>query len=418
MAKQTLIVVGGGAAGFFCAIHAAIENPSLKICIVEKSNKLLSKVRISGGGRCNVTHACDAIGEMVKKYPRGSNFLKKSFHHFFTNDTVNWFEQRGVKIKTEDDGRMFPVTDTSQSIIDCLMKEVNKHHIEIILNHEIKNLSFRNENWILLDQNSNEKQTDFVCIAAGGHHKMAQFNWLKNLQHQIVDPVPSLFTFNVHQHPLKHLMGVSVSSAIVKIKGTNFIQQGPVLITHWGFSGPAVLKLSAYAAIELHKMQYDFSIVINWLPDFNETLLHEKLKTLRQQLSQQKIKNKSVFNLPQRLWEYLISSADINIEERWGQISIKALNLLGKILCSSEYKILGKTTFKEEFVTAGGIALEEIDPETMQSKLWPNLFFAGEIMNVDGITGGYNFQHAWTSGYIAGKSIGKKSGKAFETLNA
>lgn len=406
MAKQTLVVVGGGAAGFFCAIHAAIENPSLKIYIVEKSNKLLSKVKISGGGRCNVTHACDSISEMIKKYPRGGNFLKKSFRHFFTGDTINWFEQRGVKLKTEADGRMFPVTDLSQSVIDCLMNEVNKHRIEIILNKDIKSLSYKNESWVLIDQHRNETQADFVCIAAGGHHKMIQFDWLSNLKHEVISPVPSLFTFNLKQHPLKQLMGVSVNAAVVKIKGTNFIQDGPVLITHWGFSGPAVLKLSAFAAIELYKMQYDFSIIINWLPAFNETSLHEKLRTLKQDLSQQKIKNQNIFNLPQRLWAYLISEAGINEEDRWSEISLKALNLLGKIICSSEYKILGKTTFKEEFVTAGGISLDEINAETMESKKWPQLFFAGEIMNVDGITGGYNFQHAWTSGYIAGKSIG------------
>ncbi|MEO7800813.1 MAG: NAD(P)/FAD-dependent oxidoreductase [Ginsengibacter sp.] len=413
MSKQTLVVVGGGAAGFFCAIHAAIESPSLKVIIVEKSNKLLSKVRISGGGRCNVTHDCNSVSEMVKKYPRGGNFLKKSFQHFFTNDTVNWFEQRGVKIKAEADGRMFPISDSSQSIIDCMMNEVIKYKIEIILNRDIKSILNKNKGWLLYDQCGSELYAEFLCIAAGGHHKISQFDWLTNLKHELVAPVPSLFTFNVHQHPLKHLMGVSLSLAVVKIKGTNFIQEGPLLVTHWGFSGPAVLKLSAYAAIELNKMQYDFLVVINWLPAFNETSLHEKLKMLKQNLSQQKIKNKNIFNLPQRLWENLVTEAGIHVENRWDQIPLKALNLLGKILCSSEYRILGKTTFKEEFVTAGGISLQEIDADTMQSKLCPNLFFAGEIMNVDGITGGFNFQHAWTSGYIAGKSIGMKANKLF-----
>ncbi len=407
MPDKTAIVVGGGAAGFFCAIQAAATNPSLKVIILEKSNKLLSKVRVSGGGRCNVTHDSDDIKGMAECYPRGHQFIKKSFKHFFTKDTVSWFEQRGIQLKTESDGRMFPVTDSSQTIIDCLMNEVNKYSVEIIPDREVKSLHYKNNCWFLYDQHGHEHRTDFGCIAAGGHHKMSQFNWLDNLKHKVADPVPSLFTFNVHAHPLKHLMGVSVNSAIVKIKGTKFLQEGPVLITHWGFSGPAVLKLSAYAAIELHNMKYDFTISINWLQEFNETLLHQKLKTLRHDLSHQKIKNKNIFNLPQRLWEYLVLCAGIDIEERWGQLPAKELNIFGKLLCSSEYKILGKTTFKDEFVTAGGIALDEIDPDTMQSKLWPHLFFAGEIMNVDGITGGYNFQHAWTSGYIAGSKIGK-----------
>ncbi len=246
---------------------------------------------------------------------------------------------------------------------------------------------------------------DFVCIAAGGHHKISQFKWLSNLKHTIIPPVPSLFTFNVREHPLKELMGISVNSAIVKVKGSKFIQQGPVLITHWGFSGPAVLKLSSYAALELFSQQYDFTIVINWLPDSNETSLHQKLKILRHILSAQKIKNKNIFNLPQRLWEWLMAAAGVTAEEKWGQVPAKDLNMLGKLLCSSEYKILGKTTFKEEFVTAGGIHLDEVDADTMQSKIYRNLFFAGEILNVDGITGGYNFQHAWTSGWIAGKAI-------------
>jgi predicted Rossmann fold flavoprotein len=409
MSDQIAIVIGGGAAGFFCAINAAAHNPSLKIIIVEKTGKLLSKVRVSGGGRCNVTHASDDIIEMARCYPRGHQFIKKSFHHFFTKDTIAWFGQKGVQLKTEADGRMFPVTDSSQTIIDCLVNEVDKYGIEILLNREIKTIAYYNNTWILAGQNNNETIADYVCIAAGGHHKMSQFQWLSNLKHKIVEPVPSLFTFNVKEHLLKELMGVSVPSVLVKIKGTKLIQEGPFLITHWGFSGPAVLKLSAYAAIKLHTMQYDFIILINWLPEFNETALHNKLKTLRQDLSQQKIKNQHFFNIPQRLWEYFLKVAGIDADLKWGQVPAKEMNLLGKTLCSSEYKILGKTTFKEEFVTAGGIDLEEIDADTMQSKLWPHLYFAGEIMNIDGITGGYNFQHAWTSGWIAGRTIGEVS---------
>ncbi len=296
MSDQTAIIIGGGAAGFFCAINAAATNPSLKVIIVEKSNKLLSKVRVSGGGRCNVTHASENIIEMAKCYPRGQQFMKKTFYHFFTQDTIAWFQEKNVQLKTEADGRMFPLTDSSQTIIDCLLNEVNKHHVEIILNCEVKSLHFENNNWVLHDQYGHQLRASFVCIAAGGHHKMSQFAWLNNLNHNIIAPVPSLFTFNVKEHPLKPLMGVSVNTATVKIKGTKFTQEGPFLITHWGFSGPAILKLSAFAAVELHEMKYDYSIWINWLPEFNETSLHGKLKTLRRDLSQQKIKNQNFFD--------------------------------------------------------------------------------------------------------------------------
>ena len=407
MSKNKLVVIGGGAAGFFCAINAAAFNPNLEIIIIEKTTKLLSKVKVSGGGRCNVTHSCFSIAEMIKNYPRGENFVKKAFHQFFTTDTINWFGKRGVQLKTEADGRMFPVTNSSQTIIDCLMKEVNKKGIKILLNREVKKLKIDNGKWRIDFANDETIDVDFVCVASGGNAKSAQFSWLKELGHTIEEPVPSLFTFNIPDDPIKALMGISVEKVLIKIVGTKFSQQGPLLITHWGLSGPAVLKLSAFAARELYKPNYDFKIILNWLPIYNEQTLKEKFLHLRNDIASQKIVNRNPFFLPQRLWEYFLQQSRINQNIRWADLPAKQQNILIKILCAQEFHVKGKTTFKEEFVTAGGIKLIEIDANTMQSKIVPNLFFAGEVMDVDGITGGFNFQHAWTSGWIAGKSIGE-----------
>jgi len=411
--NQKLIVIGGGAAGFFCAVNAAAQNPELEVTLVEKSNKLLSKVRVSGGGRCNVTHASFSIAEMIKKYPRGEKFLKQAFHHFFTSDTIDWFEKRNVKLKTESDGRMFPESNSSETIINCLLQEANKNEVVILMNREIVKverifIEQEKNQFQLLSKDGTILEADFVCIACGGFHKPEQYKWLSELGHSFENPIPSLFTFNVPKNPISELMGVSVENVQVKINGTKFSQSGPILITHWGFSGPAVLKLSAFAAKELFSKNYDFSISINWLKDYHENSLLEKLKLIRHELASKKIINKNPFNLPQRLWEYHLMQCEINAEIRWADLPAKQQNHLSKQLCSQQFHVKGKTTFKEEFVTAGGIKLNEIDANTMQSKIVPNLFFAGEIMDVDGITGGFNFQHAWTSGWIAARSIAAK----------
>ena len=409
MNKKKLVVIGGGAAGFFCAINAAAFNHNLEIILIEKTTKLLSKVKVSGGGRCNVTHSCFSITEMIKNYPRGENFVKKAFHQFFTTDTINWFGKRSVQLKTEADGRMFPVTNSSQTIIDCLMKEVNKHGVQVLMNREVKKLSMVNGQWSIEFANNEEILADYVCVASGGFAKSIQFNWLKELGHNIEEPVPSLFTFNIPADPVKELMGITVEKAIVKIIGTKFSQQGPLLITHWGLSGPAILKLSAFAARELHKLNYDFKILVNWLPEYNEQTLKQKFLQVRNGLAPQKIVNRNPFFLPQRLWEYFLQQSGVDPNIRWADLPAKQQNILVKILCAQEFHVKGKTTFKEEFVTSGGIKLNEIDANTMQSKIIPNLFFAGEVMDVDGITGGFNFQHAWTSGWIAGKAIGERT---------
>jgi predicted Rossmann fold flavoprotein len=403
--KNTLIVIGGGAAGFFCAVNAARINPHLKVILIEKTHKLLSKVKVSGGGRCNVTHACFDILEMSKKYPGGSNFIKKTFHQFFTTDTIQWFESRGVKLKTEADGRMFPVTDSSQTIIDCLLKEANKYEVEIKMNAEVRKLQMINNEWEIETANSQRLTANYICIACGGYPKSSMFNWLKELGHTIEEPVPSLFTFNMPGHPIAKLMGVSVENAKIKITGTKLEQQGPVLITHWGLSGPAVLRLSAWGARQLAICNWHFEIIVNWLPGFNEQSLKEKFQQLRFDLAPQRINHKNPFAIPQRLWEFLTEQSGIKSERRWADLPAGEQNRLIKNLCACEFSIKGKTTFKEEFVTAGGIKLNEVDANTMMSKKIPKLFFAGEILDVDGITGGFNFQHAWTSGYIAAKTI-------------
>lgn len=405
MKKKRLIVIGGGAAGFFCAVNAARINPELEVIILEKSNKLLSKVKVSGGGRCNVTHACFSIAEMVKKYPRGAAFLKKSFHHFFTGDTINWFAERGVKLKTESDGRMFPVTDSSQTIIDCLMKEANKYSVDIRLNQEIKSLFADDGQWTLICRDGKRLQADFVCLASGGYPKMIQYAWLKEIQHEVEEPVPSLFTFNMPGNPVTRLMGVSVEQATVKIVGSKLSETGPLLITHWGMSGPAVLKLSAWGARELAAMDYEFTMAVNWLPGLNEQSLKEKIQSLRFELAAQKIVNRNPFALPARLWEFLLEQAGVNPAIRWADLPAKEQNKLIRLLCVCEFKVSGKTTFKEEFVTAGGLLPDEVDHNTMQSKKHKGLFFAGEVLNVDGVTGGFNFQNAWTTGWIAAKAI-------------
>ena len=407
-----LIVIGGGAAGFFCAITAARMNPLLQVILLEKSNKLLSKVKISGGGRCNVTHALFDIAEMSKRYPRGQNFIKKTFHQFFTTDTIKWFEERGVKLKTENDGRMFPITDSSQSIIDCLMKEANLYSVEIRMNFEVKEISIHDSLFTIHKTNGSVLNANFLCIATGGYPKTSMFEWLTKLGHTIAQPVPSLFTFNLSagkpgfsKHPITALMGVSVEKARVKIEGTKLSEEGPVLITHWGLSGPAILRLSASGARELAVSNYQFTIHINWLSAYNEQSLKNEFQNFRISFANKKIVNHNFSFLPNRLWQFLLDQSGVKEEMRFADLPAKIENALIKSLVDYTAEVKGKTTFKEEFVTAGGINLSEIDANTMMSKKIPNLFFAGEVMDVDGITGGFNFQHAWTSGWIGGKSV-------------
>ncbi len=404
MAKK-LVVIGGGAAGFFCAVNAARMNPLLEVILLEKSSKLLSKVRVSGGGRCNLTHACFDREEMSRHYPRGQRFVKKAFHRFFTTDTIQWFEERGVPLKTEADGRMFPQSDNSESIVSCLLKEVNQYKVDVRMNAEVLQLQKTADGFDLHLSQGKTIVADYVCVACGGYPKTPMFDWLMQTGHTIESPVPSLFTFNIPGHPVTSLMGVSVPAATVKIGGTKLEETGPLLITHWGLSGPAVLKLSARGARELAERNYHFPITVNWLPGQQDQQLALQFRGIRQELAAQKIGIRNPFALPQRLWDLLLELSGIDQEKRWADLPVKEQNKLVVNMVQCSFEVKGKTTFKEEFVTAGGIRLNDIDVNTMQSKILPGLYFAGEIMDVDGVTGGFNFQHAWTSGFIAASSV-------------
>jgi hypothetical protein len=403
--SNTLVVIGGGAAGFFCAVNAARLHRDLRVILLERSSKLLSKVKVSGGGRCNVTHACFDVKEMSENYPRGAAFVKKSFRHFFTKDTIAWFEERGLPLKTEKDGRMFPVTDSSQTVIEVLLKEARKYGVEIMMNAEVTRVERKSQGFTLAVNQNTQLKADRVCIACGGFPKSAMFNWVRETAHSIEEPVPSLFTFNLPGHPICSLMGVSVAEVKVKIAGTKLENAGPLLITHWGLSGPAVLKLSAWSARLLAGRKWDFTVLVNWVPLENENSLSEKLSLLRYERATQKMKTNNPFGIPQRLWEFLLLNVEIDQEIRWADLPAKLQHKLARILTAMELPVHGKTTFKEEFVTAGGVRLSEVDPNTMMSRLCPGLFFAGEVLDVDGVTGGFNFQHAWTSGFVAAKGI-------------
>jgi predicted Rossmann fold flavoprotein len=428
--SKKLIVIGGGAAGIFCAANAARLAPGLSVTVLEKTGKLLSKVKVSGGGRCNVTHACYEIGEMAKKYPRGGHFVRKAFHQWFTTDTIGWFRERGVQLKTEEDGRMFPVTDSSQTIIDCLMKEVEAYGVETRLHTEVVEVLGRDGaggSEGLADgvdgpgraeaapfrvrlADGRVLEADYVCVACGGYPKSAMFEWIRRLGHSIEEPVPSLFTFNMPGHAITKLMGVSVPEAQVKIVGSRLVEKGPLLITHWGLSGPVVLKLSAWGARELAAGVYKFGIQVNWI-GLTEQEARERLQELRQERAGQLVANRNPFGLPQRLWDYFLAASGIGAGIRWAELPAREQNRLISLLCAGTFDIQGKTTFKEEFVTAGGVRLAEVDGATFQSRKVPGLYFAGEILDVDGVTGGFNFQHAWTGGMIAAQSLAAEAGK-------
>lgn len=406
MSSLHIVVIGGGAAGFFAAINCAELHPQCKVTLLEKSSKLLSKVRISGGGRCNVTHSCFDNALLTQNYPRGEKELRNTFSRFAVKDTIEWFSQRGVQLKTEPDGRMFPITDSSETIIKCLLQQAEKHNVNIKLNADIEYITKNYDGTFTLNANGGGTfHCDKLIIATGGNPKEGNYDWLRNLGHTIVKPVPSLFTFNIPNDSITQLMGVSVPHAKVKVAGSKLETTGALLITHWGLSGPAVLKASAWGARLLSDMNYQFSALINWLPKYNEEKIRIEFTAQKNENPGKIVISNSPFELPKRLWEHLTHKAAIPENCRWADLSKKSTNVLAALLSNDEYKVQGKTTFKEEFVTCGGISLKEIDFTTMQSKLIPNLYFAGEVIDVDGITGGFNFQHAWASGWIAAKNI-------------
>jgi len=396
-----IIIVGGGAAGFFTAINIVEKNPKLKVAILERGNEVLTKVRISGGGRCNVTHACFEPNELVKFYPRGEKELRGPFHQFCAGDTVEWFSNHGVELKIEEDGRMFPVSNSSQTIIDCFLQATQKLGIAVLTGQSVQSIFKKDNFWKIETQNENYI-TEKLILATGSNPKI--WEMLQTFGHVIVNPVPSLFTFNIKDARIKELPGVSAVVS-VKVKDTKLASTGPLLITHWGMSGPAILKLSAWGARILSEKNYQFTIFVNWLNDVDTADAEKILKELKQEHAKKAVSKKSPFDFPNRLWESLVLASTISEDTKWADLSKIQLQNLANQLTNSSFQVNGKSTFKEEFVTAGGIDLKEINFKTMESKLHKNLYFAGEIVNIDAVTGGFNFQNAWTSGYILANSL-------------
>lgn len=387
-----LIVIGGGAAGVFAAISAKLANPNAKVTLLEKSAHLLAKVRISGGGRCNVTHSCFDPALLVQHYPRGGQELRGLFHRFQPRDTIQWFESRGVSLKAEADGRIFPTTDSSETIIECLLSEAKQSGVEILVRQKIDRVT-KSEKGFDVGPYSTRKLILATGSGADGH------TWASQLGHTIQKPVPSLFTFNIPTSPLKELSGISVESVELKILGTSLSQKGPLLITHFGFSGPAALKLSAWGARVLHEQQYQVQLAVNWLPEYNRSELLEILVQLKKTAPQKTLLSENPFKFPKNLWKTLL-----NDERRMNDFSLKDLQAFVQKLQENIYQVEGKTTHKEEFVTCGGVTLKEVQFKTMESKICPGLYFAGEILDIDGVTGGFNFQSAWSTGAAAGRA--------------
>jgi len=399
---QKVAIIGGGAAGFFAAITVAETNPNLEVVILEKGKKVLQKVKVSGGGRCNVTNACFDPKELTSFYPRGNKELLGPFHQFMTGDTMEWFENRGVKLKIESDNRVFPISDSSQTIINCFTNSAEKAGVVLKLNQNVKDISNTNGQYKIIT-NENKYIADKILIATGSNPKF--WSIIKKLGHNIIPPVPSLFTFKINDQRIKDIPGVSLPNATVSLINSSFESNGPLLITHWGISGPAVLKLSAFGARFLAEKNYQYNLVVNWVSK-SSLEVFEKLKTLKKENHKKQIGLRSVYNeVPKRLWENLVIASEISLQQRWADLSNKQLDNLANQLTKSVFNANGKTTFKEEFVTSGGIDLKEINFKRFESKLHKNLFFAGEVLNIDALTGGFNFQNAWTGGYIAGKAI-------------
>lgn len=405
--KRSVVVIGGGAAGLFFAINAAKLKPSLNVTILEKTANLLSKVKVSGGGRCNVTHNCFDPEILSRAYPRGQKTLRWSFEQFHAKHTVEWFNERNVQLKAEADGRMFPVTDDSQTIIDCLMGEAKKYNVKICTKIRVDKIEPLQQGFKLQIHKSKPILCDLVMVATGGYNRENAYEWLKELGHSIEKPVPSLFTFNFRDKIFSALSGISVEEAEIHIEETSFTETGPVLITHWGLSGPAVLKLSAWAARELHDREYRYKIKVNWLYPLKEDDVRQKLFELKEKNHKKLVTKQDQFPFPSRLWEKFLEVASVDTGKRWAELSNKEIHTLVQELVHARYDIQGKTTYKEEFVTCGGIPLNEINPDTMESKIIPGLYFSGEVLNIDGITGGFNFQAAWTNSWLAANAVSK-----------
>ena len=403
--SKKISIIGGGAAGFFAAISAKEHHPEVEVTIYEKSAKLLSKVKVSGGGRCNVTHACFDNKKLLTFYPRGANYLRKAFEQFNTRSTVDWFKNRGVELETLSDNCIFPKSNSSQTIIDCFLNEARKLGVKHLLQTPINDIhQLSNEQFTLVST----KETfiaDRIIYTIGGQPKNNSLHWLEKFNHELVEPVPSLFTFNMPTEPIRDLMGIVVEETTTKIEGTKLEASGPLLITHWGMSGPSILKLSAFGARLLADRNYDFHILVNWLHNQKETEVRTTLEETLMTHSEKKMGNLNPFGLSTRLWHFLLEKSNISVDSKWKELQGKKVNKLINTLVNDRYHVSGKTTFKEEFVTAGGVGLSDVDFNTMESRKVKGLFFAGEVLDVDGVTGGFNFQAAWSTGWIAGKNV-------------
>lgn len=398
---MNVAVIGGGAAGFFAAINVKENFPDADVSLFEKSSKTLAKVKISGGGRCNVTNSSSSIKELAAAYPRGGKLMKKLLKVFSTPQIQDWFTTRGVELYAQEDKRVFPVSNKSESIINCFMTQIEGLGIHLKTSLTVQEITPSPDSLLCKLSNDTKLEFDKVIVATGGSPKRRGFDWLEALGHRIEEPVPSLFTFNMPSESITELMGVAVSSVMVKIQGSRLKSQGPLMITHWGMSGPAILKISAFGARELFEKEYRFKAQLNWVDVQNHDAVYKELESLSRNNSKKPLQKLKPFGLPSRLWHYLVTKAGLDIEKPWGELGNKSFNRLVTIMTNDVYEVSGKTTFKEEFVTCGGVSLEDIDHQSMQSKVVPNLYFAGEVIDVDGITGGYNFQAAWSTAFVA-----------------
>ncbi len=402
---MNVAIIGGGAAGFFSAITVKENFPDAKVVIFEKSNQVLSKVKISGGGRCNVTNACDSVAELCKAYPRGGRELKKAFYVFNNKNAMEWFEKRGVQLSIQEDECVFPMSQDSQTIIDCFLSEITRLGIDIKTSYSVSSMIFQHDTFQLnfLGENQKSQLFDKVIVTTGGSPKRQGLDWLENLNHKIEFPVPSLFSFNIPDEAITELMGIVVENVMVRIQGTKIKSEGALLITHWGMSGPAILKLSSFGARELFDLNYETKIQINWTNEVNNELVFNELLKIAEENSYKLITNNHPYSIPSRLWIYFLEKCDLNPDRKWIELGKKGLNKLTNILCNDDYSVKGKAKFTDEYVTCGGVSLQSVDMSTMESKTCKGLYFAGEVLDIDGVTGGFNFQAAWTTAFIAGK---------------
>ena len=402
---KKVIIIGGGAAGFFTAINAKEMNPELDITILEKGKEVLQKVKISGGGRCNVTHACFEPKELVQFYPRGEKELLGPFHQFMTGDTFEWFENNGIPLKIEKDNRVFPESNSSQTIVDCFLNKTKRLGISVLKNHGVTTIQKQDNSWLVIT-----KEQQFVCdavvMAAGSSKKVWELS--KTLGHTIISPVPSLFTFNIKDARIKDLLGISVPNATVQLEDTNLEASGPLLITHWGMSGPAILKLSAFGARVLAEKNYEYKVQVDWLSRPTHKIVNVLLNLKKKHSKKQVIVRSPFEGIPKRLWERFVLATTIKTTFNWADVSHDQIDALANQLTKSIFTAKGKSTFKEEFVTAGGVDLKEINFKNFESKLQNNLFFVGEVLNIDAVTGGFNFQNAWTGGWLCAKALASR----------